>query len=125
MKNSIANQNILDLLHLSDACFSIQYNEYNEAFIIRHSRTTSVPNDDLYTDEIMDLLDSKKITKLIILSVNPRSGSSYISEILSSPPLSALWAEPLRFLYEKPPMNVKKISLSDKEKHKKSPGCET
>ena len=41
--------------------------------------------------------------KVIILSVNPRSGSTYISEVLSSAPMTSLWSEPLRFLYEKPP----------------------
>ena len=41
--------------------------------------------------------------KVIVLSVNPRSGSTYISEILSSAPMTSLWSEPLRFLYEKPP----------------------
>ena len=50
----------------------------------------------------------QNITKVLILSVSPRSGSSYISEILSSPPMTSLWSEPLRFLYEKPPKDVVK-----------------
>ena len=60
---------------------------------------------DVFSEEVQLRLDEQKVTKLIILAVNPRSGSSYIADILSSPPLSSLWQEPLRFLYEKPPMD--------------------
>ena len=58
---------------------------------------------DLFSAEIREKLEFQNVTKVIILSVNPRSGSSYISEILSSAPMTSLWSEPLRFLYEKPP----------------------
>ena len=58
---------------------------------------------DLFSADIREKLEFQNVTKVIILSVNPRSGSSYISEILSSAPMTTLWSEPLRFLYEKPP----------------------
>ena len=40
--------------------------------------------------------------KIIVMSINPRSGSTFLSELLSSSPGSSLWYEPLRYLYEEP-----------------------
>ena len=60
--------------------------------------TTQIP------PEISDQLETQKIVKVIILSVNPRSGSTYLSEILASSPMTSMWQEPLRFLYEHPPI---------------------
>ena len=73
---------------------------------INASENVTMPPD-IFSEEVRDKLDKlQKITKLIILSVNPRSGSSYVADILSSPPRTSLWQEPLRFLYEKPPMQI-------------------
>ena len=36
------------------------------------------------------------------MSINPRSGSTFLSELLSSSPRSSLWYEPLKYLYEEP-----------------------
>ena len=52
----------------------------------------------------MDKFLQMDVVKVLLLSVTPRSGSSYISEVLASVPLATLWTEPLRFLYEKPPI---------------------
>ena len=48
--------------------------------------------------EILEKMDKQKVVKVIILSVNPRSGSSYLSEILASPPETSYWQEPLRYV---------------------------
>ena len=73
-------------------------------------------------EENFDQILQQNVTKIIILSSTPRSGSSFISEILSSSPLTSLWTEPLRFLYEKPPKfelrkikNLKKALNKTKE----------
>ena len=59
--------------------------------------TTNIP------PEISEKLENQNVIKVIILSVNPRSGSTYLSEILAAPPMTSMWQEPLRFLYEHPP----------------------
>ena len=44
------------------------------------------------------------VTKVILLSSNPRSGSSFLGDVLSPPPVAASYFyEPLRFLYESVP----------------------
>ena len=67
------------------------------------STTTKEIVPDFFNEKIREKLESQNVIKVIVLSVNPRSGSTYISEILSSAPMTSLWSEPLRFLYEKPP----------------------
>ena len=69
-------------------------------------KVTAIP--DLFKAAIREKLEVQNVTKVLILSVCPRSGSSYISEILSSAPMTSFWSEPLRFLYEKPPKDVSK-----------------
>ena len=44
------------------------------------------------------------VTKVILLSSNPRSGSSFLGDILTPAPVAASYFyEPLRFLYESVP----------------------
>ena len=54
--------------------------------------------------DLSEKLENSKVLQVLVLAVNPRSGSSYLAEILASTPLTSLWQEPLRFLYEKPPV---------------------
>jgi hypothetical protein len=62
--------------------------------------------EELYSPAIRERLDNQNVVKVVLLSVNPRSGSTYLSEILSSPPMTSLWQEPMRFLYEDPPKTL-------------------
>ena len=65
--------------------------------------TTEIPK--LLRNKLIDKLEAQEnILSVIILAVSPRSGSTYLAEILASTPLTSLWQEPLRFLYEKPPV---------------------
>ena len=64
----------------------------NKFVNVSTSTTTSIP------PEILEKMDKQKVVKVIILSVNPRSGSSYLSEILASPPETSYWQEPLRYV---------------------------
>ncbi len=57
----------------------------------------------MFSADVRDKLTKQKVVKLVLLSVNPRSGSTFLSELLSSPPMTSFWQEPLRFLYEHPP----------------------
>ena len=43
-----------------------------------------------------------RVVKVIVLASFPRSGSTYLSRMLSSAPSSSYYHEPLRYLYEKP-----------------------
>ena len=44
------------------------------------------------------------VTRVIVLSSNPRSGSSLLGDVLTPPPVSASYFyEPLRYLYESVP----------------------
>ena len=50
--------------------------------------------------------------KILLISVNPRSGSSYLADMLSAQSnTSALFFEPLRYLYETVPVNKDKMEL--------------
>ena len=70
---------------------------------------------DLLDPEVLDKIDSQRVIKVILLAVSPRSGSTYLADILSSPPRTSLWQEPLRFLYEKPPNRTTEESKSKKK----------
>ena len=67
------------------------------------TKTISTPEESV-TDLREKLEKESKVLQVIVLAVNPRSGSTYLAEILASTPLTSLWQEPLRFLYEKPPV---------------------
>ena len=56
-----------------------------------------------WREELADRL-TFPVTKVILLSSNPRSGSSFLADVLTPPPVAASYFfEPLRFLYESVP----------------------
>ena len=51
------------------------------------------------------------VTRVILLSSNPRSGSSLLGDVLTPPPVAASYFyEPLRFLYESVPRYLSRTS---------------
>ena len=44
--------------------------------------------------------------KVLVMAINPRSGSSYLSEMLTLGTNAALFFEPLRYLHEEVPKNT-------------------
>ena len=75
----------------------------NPKEITTESHTIRISTPASLTD-LSEKLEKSKVLQVLVLAVNPRSGSSYLAEILASTPLTSLWQEPLRFLYEKPPV---------------------
>ena len=56
-----------------------------------------------WREELVDRL-TFPVTKVILLSSNPRSGSSFLADVLTPSPVAASYFfEPLRFLYESVP----------------------
>ena len=61
----------------------------------RSEVTTEIPN--LLTNKLIEKLEAQEKTlSVIILAVSPRSGSTYLADILASTPMTSLWQEPLR-----------------------------
>ena len=80
--------------------------------------TEATPPPEMFSNEVRRKLKAQNPQKVIVLSVNPRSGSSYLSELLSSPPMTSYWQEPIRFLFEKPPMRLPYLYKKQKKKFK-------